>query len=225
MAALINSIVIPQPLQGYVFARDVILCNMPVASNLQGTGNKELEPPGHLKGSKNLLNKPKLGPTLPSLTYLPNETQSAFKLSCSSPLDSSPFNTLAFFVCLAILNRPPQWQASCRSFRRNRHSPSRYQVRDLQRIMAIHKGLVLTLKAGQKPVEGETPIRRIPAAIPDLIAKPEPNISTTYELVRESVKKYGNAKAIGSRKLVRTHQETKKVKKMVDGEEREVDKS
>ncbi|KAJ4389783.1 long-chain fatty acid-CoA ligase [Gnomoniopsis smithogilvyi] len=77
----------------------------------------------------------------------------------------------------------------------------------------------------QKPVEGETPIRRIPAAIPDLIAKPEPNISTTYELVRESVKKYGNAKAIGSRKLVRTHQETKKVKKMVDGEEREVDKS
>lgn len=94
MAALINSIVIPQPLQGYVFARDVILCNMPVASNLQGTGNKELEPPGYLKGSKNLLNKPKLGPTLPSLTYLPNEPQSAFKLSCSSPLDSTAISLL-----------------------------------------------------------------------------------------------------------------------------------
>lgn len=77
----------------------------------------------------------------------------------------------------------------------------------------------------QKPIEGETPIRRIQAAIPDLISRPEPNISTTYELVRESVKKYGNAKAIGSRKLVTTHQETKKVKKIVDGEEREVDKS
>lgn len=76
----------------------------------------------------------------------------------------------------------------------------------------------------QKPVEGETPIRRIPAAIPDLIAKPEPNISTLYELVRVSVEKYGNAKALGSRKLIRTHQETKKVKKLVDGEEREVDK-
>ncbi|PSR79333.1 long-chain-fatty-acid-CoA ligase 1 [Coniella lustricola] len=76
----------------------------------------------------------------------------------------------------------------------------------------------------QKPVEGETPIRRLPAAIPDLIAKPEPNISTLYELVRVSVEKYGNAKALGSRKLVRTHQETKKVKKIVDGEEREVDK-
>lgn len=33
-----------------------------------------------------------------------------------------------------------------------------------------------------------------------------------------------NAKAMGSRKLIKTHQETKKVKKMVDGEEREVDK-
>lgn len=77
---------------------------------------------------------------------------------------------------------------------------------------------------GQEPVEGETPIRRIPPSIPDLIAKPAPNISTTYELVRVSVEKFGNAKCMGSRKLIRTHQETKKVKKMVDGEEREVDK-
>lgn len=78
---------------------------------------------------------------------------------------------------------------------------------------------------GQKPVEGETPIRRIPASIPDLVEKPAPNISTTYELVKVSVEKYGNAKCMGSRKLIRTHQETKKVKKMVDGEEREVDKN
>lgn len=77
---------------------------------------------------------------------------------------------------------------------------------------------------GQEPVEGETPIRRIPAAIPDLIDKPQTNITTVYELVRVSVEKYGNAKAMGSRKLIRTHQETKKVKKIVDGEEREVDK-
>ncbi|KUI68311.1 Long-chain-fatty-acid--CoA ligase 1 [Cytospora mali] len=77
---------------------------------------------------------------------------------------------------------------------------------------------------GQEPVEGETPVRRIPSSVPDLIAKPDPNISTTYELVRVSVEKYGNAKCMGSRKLIRTHQETKKVKKIVDGEEREVDK-
>lgn len=77
---------------------------------------------------------------------------------------------------------------------------------------------------GQKPVEGETAIRRLPGSIPDLVDKPGPNISTVYELVRASVEKYGNAKCMGSRKLVRTHQETKKVKKVVDGEEREVDK-
>ncbi|KAI3402159.1 hypothetical protein diail_88 [Diaporthe ilicicola] len=77
---------------------------------------------------------------------------------------------------------------------------------------------------GQKPVEGETTIRRLPGSIPDLVAKPGPNISTIYELVCASVEKYGNAKCMGSRKLVRTHQETKKIKKIVDGEEREVDK-
>lgn len=44
---------------------------------------------------------------------------------------------------------------------------------------------------GQKPIEGETPIRRIPAAIPELVAKPAPDISTLYELVRVSVEKYG----------------------------------
>lgn len=77
----------------------------------------------------------------------------------------------------------------------------------------------------QEPVEGETPIRRHPDAVEELISRPGDHITTTYELVRVSVEKFGNAKAIGSRKLLRTHQETKKVKKIVDGEEREVDKA
>ncbi len=78
---------------------------------------------------------------------------------------------------------------------------------------------------GQQPVEGETPVRRIPSSAKELVSRPGDNISTIYELVRASVERYGNAKAIGSRKLLRTHQETKKVKKIVDGEEREVDKA
>ncbi|KAK3324186.1 hypothetical protein B0T19DRAFT_486403 [Cercophora scortea] len=77
---------------------------------------------------------------------------------------------------------------------------------------------------GQTPIEGETTIRRHPATVSELRSKPDPNVSTVYELVKVSCAKYGNAKCMGSRKLVRTHQETKKVKKMVDGEEREVDK-
>lgn len=39
-----------------------------------------------------------------------------------------------------------------------------------------------------------------------------------------SSEKYGNAKALGTRKLIKTHQETKKVKKIVDGQETEIDK-
>ncbi|KAK0621558.1 hypothetical protein B0T17DRAFT_494349 [Bombardia bombarda] len=77
---------------------------------------------------------------------------------------------------------------------------------------------------GQKAVEGETPVRRHPLSVEEIYSKPAPNISTVFELVLVNTAKYGNAKCMGSRKLVRTHQETKKVKKMVDGEEREVDK-
>lgn len=78
---------------------------------------------------------------------------------------------------------------------------------------------------GQTPVEGETPIRRHPASAKEIISKPADNVTTTYELIRNAVANYGNAKCMGSRKLVKTHQETKKVKKVVDGEEREVDKN
>lgn len=76
-----------------------------------------------------------------------------------------------------------------------------------------------------KAVEGETVPRRHPLTADGLIDKPADNITTTYELLRISAEKYGNAKVMGSRKLVRTHQETKKVKKMVDGVEQQVDKN
>ncbi|KAI1174595.1 hypothetical protein F4777DRAFT_375715 [Nemania sp. FL0916] len=74
-------------------------------------------------------------------------------------------------------------------------------------------------------VQGETKPRRHPLTKDGLITKPADDISTAYELLRVSVAKYGNAKCMGSRRLIRTHQETKKVKKMVDGKEQEVDKA
>ncbi len=77
---------------------------------------------------------------------------------------------------------------------------------------------------GQKPVEGETPIRRHPAAVHEIVATPSPDITTVYELIRVSVAKLGDANCMGSRRLLRTHQETKKVKKIIDGEEQLVDK-
>lgn len=78
---------------------------------------------------------------------------------------------------------------------------------------------------GQQPVEGETPVRRHPAAVNGLITRPSDDITTVYELVRSSVIKFGNAKCMGSRKLVRTHLDKKMVKKVVNGQEREVEKS
>lgn len=76
----------------------------------------------------------------------------------------------------------------------------------------------------QKDIPGETRVRRHPKSIPELITKPADNISTLFELVKVSTEKYGNSNIMGSRRLLRTHQETKKVKKIVDGEERQVDK-
>ncbi|KAI1095927.1 acetyl-CoA synthetase-like protein [Rostrohypoxylon terebratum] len=78
---------------------------------------------------------------------------------------------------------------------------------------------------GAEEVEGETKPRRHPLTADGLITKPSDDISTIYELLRVSVAKYGNAKAMGSRRLVRTHQETKKVKRIVDGAEQQVDKA
>ena len=73
-------------------------------------------------------------------------------------------------------------------------------------------------------VEGETIPRRNNAAKDGLIMKPHENVSTLYDVLRHSAAKFGNAKAVGARRIVNIHEETKKVKKMVDGKEQEVDK-
>lgn len=62
------------------------------------------------------------------------------------------------------------------------------------------------------------------AAKHDLQIIPEQGVETVYDILRHSARKYGNAKALGSRKLLRTHDEVKKVKKVVDGKETHVDK-
>ncbi|KAL2061787.1 hypothetical protein VTL71DRAFT_7165 [Oculimacula yallundae] len=77
---------------------------------------------------------------------------------------------------------------------------------------------------GVAAVEGETIPRRHPLAVNKLVERPEEGISTLFDIVKLSAEKYGNAKALGSRKLIKTHQESKKVKKMVDGQEQEIDK-
>lgn len=77
---------------------------------------------------------------------------------------------------------------------------------------------------GYEPVEGETIPRRHPDSVNKLATTPSEDVATIFDIIKRSAAKYGNAKALGSRKLIKTHNETKKVKKMVDGVETEVDK-
>ena len=77
---------------------------------------------------------------------------------------------------------------------------------------------------GVEAKEGETKPKRNARCKDGLITTPAPDVTTLYELVRQSAKKFGNADAIGTRKLLNTHIENKKIKKMVDGKETEVDK-
>lgn len=97
----------------------------------------------------------------------------------------------------------------------------------LQGILPLHKvekPPYTILSPGYKPVEGETIPRRHPKAKDGLIERPAPDVRTVYELLTKSGKKYANEPAVGSRKLLETHTELKKVSKVVDGEVRQVDK-
>ncbi|KAI1613395.1 long-chain fatty-acid-CoA ligase [Exophiala viscosa] len=77
---------------------------------------------------------------------------------------------------------------------------------------------------GYEPVEGETIPRRNPLAKDKLIVLPSDDVKTVYDNLKRASAKFGNAKAIGTRRIIKTHTEIKKVKKIVDGQEQEVDK-
>ncbi|KAI2628876.1 long-chain-fatty-acid-CoA ligase [Hypoxylon sp. NC1633] len=77
---------------------------------------------------------------------------------------------------------------------------------------------------GAQDVEGETKPFRHFKAKDGLITRPASHIRTTYDILLDSAKEHGDKAAIGSRKLIKTHTETKKVPKIVDGVKKEVDK-
>ena len=77
---------------------------------------------------------------------------------------------------------------------------------------------------GYEKVKGETIPRRNPVAKDKLITRPSDEIATVFDNLKRAAEKFGNANALGTRKLIKTHTENKKVKKIVDGRETEVDK-
>jgi long-chain acyl-CoA synthetase len=90
----------------------------------------------------------------------------------------------------------------------------------------IIKSPPFTVEAsGYEPVEGETIPRRHPVAKDKLVTTPSKDVRTIFDILKYSAEKFGNAKALGSRRLIKTHHETKKVKKTVDGVTKEVDKN
>jgi len=79
--------------------------------------------------------------------------------------------------------------------------------------------------AGSPQIDGETKPRRNIQSADKLLSSPEDGIFTIYDLVTHSASKFGDGNAVGSRKLIKKHVETKKMKKMVNGELQHVDKS
>lgn len=68
-------------------------------------------------------------------------------------------------------------------------------------------------------VEGETIPRRNAKTVNALRTTPHKDVTTAHDVIGYASAKYGNAVAVGSRKLIRMHSETKKIKKgdeMVD---------
>ncbi|KAL8867561.1 MAG: hypothetical protein Q9174_005584, partial [Haloplaca sp. 1 TL-2023] len=77
---------------------------------------------------------------------------------------------------------------------------------------------------GAAKVDGESIPRRRVDSRDVLKNTPDKGVETVYDILRHSAEKYGDAKALGSRKVIRTHDEVKKVKKILDGKEQKVDK-
>ena len=112
--------------------------------------------------------------------------------------------------------------------RRFKFNPSRRSSRMAQNkqmyAQMSKRGPFSVERSGYTKTEGETIPRTNPVAKDKLVTVPSDDVTTIYENLRRAAEKFGNAKAMGTRKLIKTHTETKKVKKTVDGKEQEVDK-
>jgi long-chain acyl-CoA synthetase len=91
-------------------------------------------------------------------------------------------------------------------------------------LKAVQKPPYTVEAAGAPSIPGETKPRRHPTAKDGLLERPAPEVDTVFALLKRSADKYADEPAVGSRKLVKVHKETKKVSKMVDGEPQMVDK-
>jgi hypothetical protein len=108
-------------------------------------------------------------------------------------------------------------------------SPAGVMAQNLKKFapqaQATRKGPYTAEASGAQKVEGETIPRRNLVSKDGLKSTPSPDVTTMYEVLRYASTKFGNAKAVGARRIVNKVTETKKIKKMIDGKEQEVDKN
>jgi long-chain acyl-CoA synthetase len=82
-----------------------------------------------------------------------------------------------------------------------------------------------SVEVSKEDVKGEGRIRRNRVvASGDLHTKPREDVSTVYELLQSSIKKFGDKDCMGHRNVIQEHTEEKMITKMVDGEERQIPK-
>jgi long-chain acyl-CoA synthetase len=77
---------------------------------------------------------------------------------------------------------------------------------------------------GSPQIDGETIPRRNAKFVNSLVSRPCEEVATLFDVLLRSAEKFGDLKAMGTRRLIETHVEIKKVKKVVDGVEKQVDK-
>lgn len=77
---------------------------------------------------------------------------------------------------------------------------------------------------GAPDIEGETKPRRHPSAKDGLVTRPHPDIDTVFSLVKHSASTYAGERCVGTRKLLKVHEESKQVPKIVEGKTEMVEK-
>ena len=82
-----------------------------------------------------------------------------------------------------------------------------------------------SVEVTDQSANGEGRIRRNRVAgTGELLTTPRDNVSTVYELLQYSIKKFGDKNCMGHRNVVKEHTEEKMLTKMVDGEEQQIPK-
>jgi|SRR5271154_1595415 len=87
-------------------------------------------------------------------------------------------------------------------------------------------GRPYSVEVTEDSAKGEGRIRRnrVAPTEGELLTKPRENVSTVYELVQYSIKKFGDKNCMGHRNVVKEHTEEKMLTKMVDGVETQIPK-